>query len=172
MNDFREYVLPEEELAWLSPSPASDIIQVVDDTVLRGLSQVISSFFDPGKRFFKEELCWEHYQSLKASVDALQHEHGERFTRMIKELGGKWQDILGYEYHNHNWDVLSSNICSLLCSNKEILMKIPEAVVIRIIEIASIGNSSWADKCCDQLGVTYIKGSVKVDYESYFSPRA
>ncbi|GCF72646.1 hypothetical protein BC2926_01870 [Bacillus cereus] len=134
----------EEEVAWMGPSPAKNIVEITDNTIIRALNVVFQKFFEGGK--VREVLINQYIKEINAFILIMESKTKE-YRKIREELGTDWGELNFYEAINNPFDKLSSGICDVLSENKELVQLLSENVKKRLSMQVYLGNVNFADEC-------------------------
>lgn len=148
--NFNRYYLPEEEIAWLGPNPAKELIELVLNTSTISLNYFLDQFYDKGERKFKENLAIDYYNSLLDTFNKSFKIHSAKYSQVLSELGSSWSELMWldsiYSYSN---PVISA-VSKFLLSESEIFEDVSEEVIEVIKHVNSLKISNYTDKLCKQ----------------------
>jgi len=175
------YTLPEEEIAWNGPNPASAVIRIIESRTLQMSGKIITLFYDNHK--FKEAKCDQTYNEFKKMVEKTEKDTDNEYWKLKEELGDQWGTIRSYEFTNHYKDNLASATCHILKSEPDILKLLSPTSKDRIEIIANIRFdhegfcenariANFCENCCEilELDMNEVKISQEL-IERYFDPK-
>lgn len=160
------YFAPEEEVAWMGPSPAGNVIELVEQVITVTLANFVDTYMSDES--VKEALVKEELTRLTKLVDTI--ERNDNYRQVRSELGSSWSELRFYESTNVTFDALSSAVCEVLSENSAVLSNLSDTIKMRIALQSRVGVVNFAQRCVSLLGNKYTLGShASVDANDYFS---
>ncbi|EPZ53074.1 hypothetical protein [Alicyclobacillus acidoterrestris] len=161
------YLAPEEEVAWMGPSPAGNVIDFVEHVITVTLSNFVDKYMS--ERAIKEALIKEELSHLSKLVDTIEQQ--DDYKKIRSELGSSWGELRFYDSTNVDFDLLSSAICEILSEHPDVLNSLNDTIKKRIALQSSVGVVNYAKECLSILGDKYeLESSKGLDVNDYFSP--
>ncbi|WP_067929613.1 hypothetical protein [Alicyclobacillus shizuokensis] len=161
------YFAPEEEVAWMGPSPARNVIDFVEHVITVTLANFVDKYMSDGT--IKETLIKEELSRLAKLVDTIEQQ--DDYKKIRSELGPSWGELRFYDSTNVQFDVLSSGICDILSDHPDILNNLSDTIKKRIALQSRIGIVNYAKECLSILGDKYSAESYEgLDVHDYFNP--
>ncbi|WP_206915843.1 hypothetical protein [Alicyclobacillus suci] len=161
------YLAPEEEVAWMGPSPAGNVIDFVEHVITVTLSNFVDKYMS--ERDIKEALIKEELSHLSKLVDTIEQQ--DDYKKIRSELGSSWGELRFYDSTNVDFDLLSSAICEILSEHPDVLNSLNDTIKKRIALQSSVGVVNYAKECLCILGDKYeLESSKGLDVNDYFSP--
>jgi hypothetical protein len=167
------FILPEEETAWMGPSPARSLINIIEGAVLRSTGVAIEKYFDKNNRSFKRELAKQDFVQLKKTWDELEKSTADEYQKLKSELGADWAELMVYDTINHYFDRLSSAVFDIILKFPEALTYLTDKQKERIKIIDRLGVANFSDEIVAALGNRPAPKSSNIDFNKldiYFDP--
>ncbi|SFH04805.1 hypothetical protein SAMN05660649_03655 [Desulfotomaculum arcticum] len=161
------YLTPEEKVAWMGPSPASNVIDFVEHVITVTLANFVDKYMSDGT--IKETLIKEELSHLAKLVDTIEQQ--DDYKKIRSELGASWGELRFYDSTNVNFDLLSSAVCEILSEHPDVLNNLNDTIKKRIALQSGIGVVNYAKECLSILGDKYrSESSEGFDANDYFNP--
>lgn len=151
--ELQRYFQKEEEIAFLGPSPARTLVQVVESVSLAELGAFFSRHVrnDRGREFDVRSAV-DEFQAKRLVFEPLEDATDATYRKLVKSLGQEWSELTWADHLNRTWDRLGCAVCEVVLSYRPLLAQMPEDCRLRIVELARLGNS-YARKCAEQLDI-------------------
>lgn len=155
----QRYFQPEEEIAFLGPSPARTLVQVVESATLAELGAFFSRHCDKGHNHeFNVRGAVDEFQHKRTVFEPLEDATDAAYQELARSLGQEWSELTWSDHLNRTWDRLGHAVCEIILSRRTLLQLMPEDCRLQLVELARLGNS-FARKCAEELGMT-----IPIDY--------
>ncbi|KRW90727.1 hypothetical protein SD51_13020 [Alicyclobacillus tengchongensis] len=122
------YFSPEEEVAWMSPSPARNVIDFVEQIITVTLANFVDKYMSDEN--IKGTLIKEELTHLAKLVDTIEQQ--DDYKKIRSELGSSWGELRFVDSTNVNFDLLSSAICEILSEHPDVLNSLNDTIKKRI----------------------------------------
>jgi hypothetical protein len=151
--ELERYLQPEEEMAYLGPSPARSLLQAIDSITLAELGGFFNRHYRwPERREFDVRAALEEYTERRIRFEALEAATDAEYRQLTGGLGDEWREITGTDSLNRHWDRLGNGVCDVLVLHPDLLPLFPTDLKERLVYLAQLGNS-FARKCAEILGL-------------------
>lgn len=152
--EMQRYFQPEEVIAYLGPSPARTLIQVVESVTLAELGAFFSRHCNKGRnREFDVRSAVEEFQQRRKAFEPLEDATDAAYQELAKGLGQEWSELTWSDHLNRTWDRLGHAVCEIILLHRTLLQLMPDDCRTQMVELARLGNS-WARQCAEELGMT------------------
>jgi hypothetical protein len=156
--DLQRYLQPEEENAYLGPSPARTVIDAVDSIVLSELGAFFNRHYRrPERREFDVRRAREEYGLARAKFEPLERATDAAYLGLLQSLGQDWQNFTARDALNRNFDKLGHGVCDVLTRLPDLLPLLPKDCKDRLAKLARLSNP-FARQCCSILGIVVEEG--------------
>jgi len=154
--ELERYLRPEEEIAYLGPSPARSLLQAIDSITLAELGSFFNRHYRrPERREFDVRGALEEYTNRRTQLETLESATDAEYRELTASLGDEWREITGTDGLNRHWDRLGNGVCDVLVLHPDLLPFFPADLKERLVYLAQLGNS-FARKCGEILGLKYL----------------
>jgi hypothetical protein len=151
--EMQRYFHPEEEIAFLGPSPARTLIQAVESVTLAELGAFFNRHNNKGRNErFDVRGAVEEFQRKRAAFEPLEDATDAAYQELAKGLGQDWSELTWSDHLNRTWDRLGHAVCEVILSRRPLLLQMPEDCRQQLVELTRLGNS-FAQKCVEELGM-------------------
>jgi hypothetical protein len=152
--EMQRYFQSEEEIAYMGPSPARTLAQVVEGVTLAELGAFFSRYCDKERnRGFDVRGAVEEFQQRHTTFERLEGATDAAYRELVKSLGQEWSEMTWIDHLNRTWDRLGHAACEIIFLHRTLLQFMPDDCRLQMVELARLGNS-WARKCAEELGMT------------------
>jgi hypothetical protein len=150
--DLQRYLGREEDIAYLGPSPARSIIQVVQSVTLAEMGAFFTHHYRrPERREFDVRGAVEEFEDRRKKFETLEIATDAEYRALVNGLGSEWKEMTGTDSFNRLWDRLGHSACDVLLLNRDLLPRFPDDLQDRLIYLARLKNP-FARRCVEALG--------------------
>lgn len=149
-----QYFLPEEDVAWLGPSPAGELVRIVENTTMKSLGLFINRYYDENRRSFKMTLANDEFLQMQKIFNSLYVSSKDLYNKKMSELGSAWSDLNFYEQMFDPWNPIISAVSSILKSETQLISQFPEKLKVAMGEMAGLSVSNFTEELCIKNGIT------------------
>ncbi len=151
--ELQRYFQPEEEIAYMGPSPARTLVQVVESVTLAELGVFFNRHCEKGRNHeFDVRAAVTEFQLKRGAFEPLEDATDAAYQDLAKSLGQEWSELTWSDHLNRTWDRLGHAVCEIILSHRKLLALMPEDCRLQMVELARLGNS-FARKCTEELGM-------------------
>jgi hypothetical protein len=172
--EYLNYLLPEENIAWLGPSAASNLLRTMEIGTMRVLAAIIERYYDKNSRSIKKSLALQEYKQMHKQFNELVALAPFNVHELERELGGNWGEITFLADMNFTFDPIMSGACELLKRYPNVVAEIDDANKQRIGFAASLKCAPYAETFCEIFGIRFVNGieleQRKLVLQAYFDP--
>ncbi|QHS58387.1 hypothetical protein [Chitinophaga agri] len=132
---------------------------------------LLNNYFDSPNFRFKRSLADQEYKALQCKSLELDQLAKDVYSDIKRELGNEWNDLQWYDALH--FDKMGSAICDVLFYNVGTLRNINEKQQKRLIKLAELGFTNYADQLCTSLGLPFDHPKEFQDpavVEAFFNP--
>jgi hypothetical protein len=156
--DFERYLLPEQEIAYLGPSPGGAIAEAVQRITLAELGAfVMRHSTGPDGQEFDTHAAREEFRSRRIQFEPIEAATATSFRELVQRLGIKWGGSFGAPVLHRTWDKLGFAACDYLSGFPDVLSDAPKDIKSRLRQLSMLGNT-FARQCCIQFGEPVSEG--------------
>ena len=170
------YYLPEEKISLFGPNQAEKLIGKLQDYAGHNTQRVLNKYRNRFRHKFKYRLAVQEFADIQAVFDKFIITHDEAYQEVKEELGSEWSELMFLDRLNFKFDALGSTACDIILQFKEYSFRfLTDKQKARIILLAEMQCTNFADKLCEELGLEWDKKIVNEqngDYlrKSFFDP--
>ena len=149
--ELERFVNSEERNAFLGPSPARTLLQIVEQTTLAAIGRFFVNHYNESSRAFNFVTALDEYRALEQVVIALEVATEDAYINLKGSLGTKWSEITFIDNQNRSFDRLGHGVCEVIGFFPMLLPAVSERSWTRIEFLATLGNS-FAQTLLQQTG--------------------
>lgn len=149
--EIQRFINSEERNAFLGPSPARTLLQIVDHTTMSATGRFFSKHYNPRDRSFAFPVALAEYRGLERAAMSLETKTEDAYVKLKKSLGDGWSELTFIDSQNRSFDRLGHGVCDVLSSYPALLSALSERTWARIEFLARLGNS-FAKTCLQKAG--------------------
>ena len=172
--EYLNYLLPEENIAWLGPSAAGNLLAVMKISSMRILAAVIQKYYDKNSRDIKGTLALQEFEEMRKQYEGLIASTPHSIRELKRELGEDWGDMTFLADMNTSFDPIMSGACNLLVRHPKAVTEISDVGKQRISYAASLKCAPYAKAFCETFGIGFIDDMKPEQREkalqAYFDP--
>lgn len=154
--EYLNYLLPEESIAWLGPSAASNLLGAMQTGTTRVLAAVIQKYYDKNSRSIKKSLALQEYEQMYKQYEGLVASTPYNIGELERELDGSWGDMTFLAHMNSTFDPIMSGACELLIRYPKVVPEISENSKQRISSAASLRCAPYAQTFCETFAIHFV----------------
>ncbi|RDJ22002.1 hypothetical protein DWF00_27160 [Bosea caraganae] len=149
--EIQRFINSEERNAFLGPSPARTLLQIVDHTTMGATGRFFAKYYNPRNRSFAFPVALAEYQGLERAAMSLETKTEGAYVELKKSLGGGWSELTFIDSQNRSFDRLGHGVCDVISSYPALLSALSERTWARIEFLARLGNP-FAKTCLQKIG--------------------
>lgn len=149
----------EEQIAFLGPSEAGELIRFVQSFVSINISLFFNKYFDESRFTFKQTLAHQEYVRVNLACTTMEKTVSTDYEKIKKELGSEWSELYFFDSMNLTYDPMGSAVCDLLQDFPEYVKGMPEKNKLRIKLLAELGLTNYAEELCKILNIEIDKSN-------------
>jgi len=151
--ELQRYLQPEEEIAYLGPSPARTLVQAVESMTLAELGAFFTRHWNKGgNRKFDVQSANEEFQTRRRAFEPLEDATDAAYRELAAGLGQEWSELTWSDHLNRTWDRLGHAVCEIILSHRVLMNRLPDDCRDQLLELSRLGNS-FARQCLEALGM-------------------
>jgi hypothetical protein len=144
--ELQRFINSEERNAFLGPSPARTLLQLVEETTLAAVGRFFATHYDQSRHTFRFAAALAEYRALERVVVSLETATEDAYAKMKNSLGDKWGELTFIDSQNRSFDRLGHGICEVISFYPALLPALSERTWARIEFLTSLGNT-FAKTC-------------------------
>lgn len=149
---FERYLRPEEEIAFLGPSPARSLVAAFEAIRLAELGLFVARHKDPEQsRRFALVQAHDEFVERSGRFAALERETDENYDELLRSLGTDWSELTFADQTNRTFDRLGAGVCNVLLINADLLSSLSQRSLSALRGHAARGTN-FAAACLARLG--------------------
>jgi hypothetical protein len=149
--EFERFLNSEERNAFLAPSPASTLMQLVEKTTQSAVGRFFARHYDREKNFFGLIAAQAEYRELERAVVSLESATEETYLKLKKSLGNAWSELTFADSQNRSFDRLGHGVCEVISFYPSLMPALSDRAWARVGFLASLGNH-YAKVCLQGAG--------------------
>jgi hypothetical protein len=149
--ELQRFINSEESNAFLGPSPARTLLQIIEQTTVAAVGRFFARYYDEPRRAFDFHAALAEYRKLECEVTSLEASTEDTYVELKKSLGGQWSELTFIDGQNRSFDRLGHGVCEVISFYPALLHSLSERTWVRIELLATLGNS-FAKACLQQVG--------------------
>jgi hypothetical protein len=156
--EMQRFFTPEERTAYMGPSPARTIVQVMDSVPFAEIGLFFNRHYrNPARREFDVRGAVEEYERRRRPFEAYEDATRKEYDILLAGLSGEWKELSGADSINRVWDRLGHGACDVLLHFPSLLPNFPDRLRERLAHLAQLGNG-FARRCAESLGTVVPDG--------------
>ena len=149
--ELQRFYNSEERNAFLGPSPAHTLLQLVEETTLAALGRFFANHYDQSRQSFDLPAALAEYRRLEAIAVSLETAPDDTYLKLKSSLGDQWSELTFIDSQNRSFDRLGCGVCEVISFYPALLPALSERTWARIEFLAALGNP-FAKSCLQQAG--------------------
>jgi hypothetical protein len=155
------YYLPEEQISLFGPNQAEKLIGQLRDYTRHNTQRVLNKYRNRFRHKFKVRLAEQEFSDIQVIFDRFHTAYDEQYQEVKEELGSEWSELMFLDRLNFKFDSLASAACDIILQFKEHSFQLlNDKHKARIVLLAEMKCTNFADKLCDELGLQWDKDIV------------
>jgi hypothetical protein len=138
--ELQRFINSEERNAFLGPSPARTLLQIVEETTLAAVGRFFAKYYDRSRRAFNLKLALIEYQTLERIVLSLETATDEQYRTLKTSLGDQWSELTFIDAQNRSFDRLGHAVCEIISIYPTLMPALSERTWRRVEFLATLGN--------------------------------
>ena len=139
--ELERFLNSEERNAFLCPSPAGTLLQMVEQTTLAAIGRFFVEHYSESRRAFDFVAALDEYRALERVVVSHEAATDDAYLKLKNSLGPMWSELTFIDGQNRSFDRLGHCVCEAIGFFPSLLPALSERSWTRIEFLASLGNS-------------------------------